>query len=671
MFQKVLIANRGEIALRVIRACKELGVATVAVYSEADRECLHVRFADDDVCIGRAPSRDSYLNIPRLIAAAEITGADAIHPGYGFLAENAEFAEKVGASNITFIGPTPDQIRQMGDKATARKIAQKLKVATVPGSPGPVESVEEGLKIAAKLGFPVIIKAAAGGGGKGMRVAADAEQFGQSFNLATQEALAAFGSGEVYLEKYLARPRHIEIQIMGDTHGKVMHLCERDCSVQRRHQKLIEEAPSPAVDQTLREDIGDAAVKLAESIGYVGAGTIEFLLDEDGSFYFMEMNTRIQVEHPVTEMCTNFDLVKEQIRVAASEPLSFVMNGNRLRGHAIECRVNAEDPARNFQPSPGLITAYHPPGGPGVRVDTHIYAGYTVPPYYDSLLAKVIVHGNSRDEALARMRQALDSFIIEGVTTTIPFLGRVMRHADFIAGNVDTKFLEREPHLLKEHGVVVIDVLRAGSTLVTALAAGAKAVVPASSSEEAVRLTANLEKDGIVLAGERRMLKIEGFGLGNSPREMTREAVGGKTVYLATTNGTPALVAVQGGDPVLVAAALNFSAAAERARAVFQKRGDLVIVCAGREKQFALEDAYTAGRLIKAVKKGARKLTLNDAAQVALDLAAQQGGWRDAFAASDAAHQLADAGLGEDVTYCAQPDRVGVVPVYADRRITA
>jgi acetyl-CoA carboxylase biotin carboxylase subunit len=420
------------------------------VYSEADRECLHVRFADDDVCIGRAPGRDSYLNIPRLIAAAEITGADAIHPGYGFLAENPEFAEKVGASNITFIGPTPDQIRQMGDKATARKIAQKLKVPTVPGSPGPVESPDEGLKIAAKIGFPVIIKAAAGGGGKGMRVATDPEQFTQAFNLATQEALAAFGSGQVYLEKYLARPRHIEIQIMGDTHGKVMHLCERDCSVQRRHQKLIEEAPSPALDQTLREDIGDAAVKLAESIGYVGAGTIEFLLDEDGSFYFMEMNTRIQVEHPVTEMCTNFDLVKEQIRVAAGEPLSFVMNGNRLRGHAIECRVNAEDPARNFQPSPGLITAYHPPGGPGVRVDTHIYAGYTVPPYYDSLLAKVIVHGNTRGEALARMRQALDSFIIEGVTTTIPFLGRVMRHPDFIEGKVDTKFLEREPQLLKD-----------------------------------------------------------------------------------------------------------------------------------------------------------------------------------------------------------------------------
>jgi acetyl-CoA carboxylase biotin carboxylase subunit len=450
MFKKVLIANRGEIALRVIRACKELGVETVAVYSEADRESLHVRFADDDVCIGRAPSRDSYLNIPRLIAAAEITGADAIHPGYGFLAENAEFAEKVGASNIAFIGPTPDQIRQMGDKAAARKIAKEQGVPTVPGSPGPVGSLEEGQQVAEEIGFPVIIKAAAGGGGKGMRVANDADQFAQSFTLAKQEALAAFNSDEVYIEKYLARPRHIEIQIMGDMHGKVMHLCERDCSVQRRHQKLVEEAPSPVVDQTLRQDIGDAAVKLAESIGYVGAGTIEFLLDSDGSFYFMEMNTRIQVEHPVTEMCTNFDLVKEQISVASGAPLSFVMNGHRLRGHAIECRVNAEDPSRNFQPSPGLITAYHPPGGPGVRVDTHIYAGYTVPPYYDSLLAKVIVHGNTRTEALARMRQALDSFIIEGVTTTIPFLGRVMRHPDFVAGKIDTKFLEREPQLLKD-----------------------------------------------------------------------------------------------------------------------------------------------------------------------------------------------------------------------------
>ncbi|HKE90243.1 MAG TPA: acetyl-CoA carboxylase biotin carboxylase subunit [Gemmatimonadales bacterium] len=450
MFQKVLIANRGEIALRVIRACKELGIATVAVFSEADRECLHVRFADDDVCIGRPPSRDSYLNIPRIIAAAEITGADAIHPGYGFLAENAEFAEIVRTSGITFIGPTPDQIREMGDKAAARKRAQSLKVPTVPGSPGPVESLDEALPIAEGIGFPVIIKAAAGGGGKGMRVAPDAEAFTQAFNLARQEALAAFGSDQVYIEKYLARPRHIEIQIMGDQHGKVMHLCERDCSIQRRHQKLIEEAPSPALNQELRDAIGGCAVQLAESINYVGAGTIEFLLDEDGSFYFMEMNTRIQVEHPVTEMCTNFDLVKEQIRVAAAEPLSLVLYGNRLRGHAIECRVNAEDPSRNFQPSPGLITAFHPPGGPGVRVDTHIYAGYTVPPYYDSLLAKVIVHGNDRDEAIARMRQALDSFIIEGVTTTIPFLGRVMRHPDFVSGKVDTKFLEREPQLLTD-----------------------------------------------------------------------------------------------------------------------------------------------------------------------------------------------------------------------------
>ncbi|MGH7674624.1 MAG: acetyl-CoA carboxylase biotin carboxylase subunit [Gemmatimonadales bacterium] len=448
MFKKVLIANRGEIALRVIRACKELSLETVAVYSEADRESLHVRFADDDVCIGAPPGRASYLNIPRIIAAAEITGADALHPGYGFLAENAEFADKVRASNIVFIGPTGEQIRQMGDKAAARKLAQKLKVPVVPGSPGPVDDETEARKIAQEIGFPVIIKAAAGGGGKGMRVANQAEQFGQAFSLAKQEALAAFGSAEVYVEKYLARPRHVEIQVMGDTHGRLMHVCERDCSVQRRHQKLIEEAPSPAVDQALREDLGEAAVRLAESIGYVGAGTIEFLLDEDGSFYFMEMNTRIQVEHPVTEMCTNFDLVKEQIRVAAGEPLSFVMHGSRLRGHAIECRVNAEDPARNFQPAPGVITTFHPPGGPGVRVDTHIYAGYTVPPYYDSLLAKVIVHGNSRDEALARMRQALDSFIIEGVTTTIPFLSRVMRHPDFVAGKVDTKFLEREPQLL-------------------------------------------------------------------------------------------------------------------------------------------------------------------------------------------------------------------------------
>jgi acetyl-CoA carboxylase biotin carboxylase subunit len=447
MFKKVLIANRGEIALRVIRACRELGIQTVAVYSEADRECLHVRFADDDVCIGPPPSRLSYLKIPGIIAAAEITGADAIHPGYGFLAESAEFAEACRNSNIAFIGPSPEQIRLMGDKAAARKLAEELKIPVVPGSPGPVGDPEEAVELAKRIGFPVIIKAAAGGGGKGMRVATDAESFGPAFQLARNEALAAFGNAEVYLERYLDQPRHIEIQIMGDRHGKVMHLCERDCSVQRRHQKLIEESPSPALDQQGREALGAAAVRAASHIGYVGAGTIEFLLDPDGCFYFMEMNTRIQVEHPVTEMVTNFDLVKEQIRVAAGEPLSFTFHGHRLRGHAIECRVNAEDPARGFQPCPGTITAYHPPGGPGVRVDTHIYDGYTVPPYYDSLLAKVIVHGNSRREALARMSQALDSFIVEGVTTTIPFLRRVIHHPEFEAGQVDTKFLTRFPEL--------------------------------------------------------------------------------------------------------------------------------------------------------------------------------------------------------------------------------
>jgi acetyl-CoA carboxylase biotin carboxylase subunit len=449
MFKKVLIANRGEIALRVIRACRELGIQTVAVYSEADRESLHVRFADDDVCIGPPPSRQSYLRIPSLIAAAEITGADAIHPGYGFLAENAEFADTCRASNITFIGPTGDQIRQMGDKATARRLAQEAGVPTVPGSPGTIEDPEEALAFAQEIGFPVIIKATAGGGGKGMRIAQDPDQFTQVFGLAQNEALAAFGNGSVYVEKYLQQPRHVEIQVMGDSFGKVVHLGERDCSVQRRHQKLVEESPSPAVDAELRRRMGAAAVALACNIGYSGAGTLEFLLDTDGRFYFMEMNTRIQVEHPVTEMVTSFDLVKEQIRVAAGEPVSFQGDGTRLRGHAIECRINAEDPYRNFQPSPGLITAYHPPGGPGVRVDTHVYAGYTVPPYYDSLLAKVIVHGNDRAEALNRMGQALDSFILEGVTTTIPFLARVVRHPAFVEGTIDTRFLERESHLLR------------------------------------------------------------------------------------------------------------------------------------------------------------------------------------------------------------------------------
>jgi len=449
MFKKVLIANRGEIALRVIRACRELGVATVAVYSEADRESLHVRFADDDVCIGPPPARDSYLRIPQLIAAAEITGADAIHPGYGFLAENAEFADIVRASNIAFIGPTADQIRRMGDKAEARRLALEVGVPIIPGSEGLVADADEAVAIAQELGFPVIIKAAAGGGGKGMRVAAAEDDFARHFQLARSEALAAFGNDAVYLEKYLERPRHVEFQVMGDTHGRLVHLNERDCSIQRRHQKLIEEAPSPAMTPELRAAMGEAAVRLARNIDYVGAGTVEFLLNGDGRFFFMEMNTRIQVEHPVTEMATGVDLVKEQIRVAAGEPLSIPEDGLAPRGHVIECRVNAEDPAQNFQPCPGQITTFHPPGGPGVRVDTHIYAGYHVPPYYDSLLAKVIVQGHDRTEALARMHQALDGFIIEGVTTTIPFLSRVIQHPAFQAGDVDTKFLERESHLME------------------------------------------------------------------------------------------------------------------------------------------------------------------------------------------------------------------------------
>jgi acetyl-CoA carboxylase, biotin carboxylase subunit len=442
MFRKILIANRGEIALRVIRACRELGIRTVAVFSEADRESLHVRFADEDVCIGPPPARESYLNIPRIIAAAEITGADAVHPGYGFLAENAEFSEICEKSDLTFIGPTPEQIRLMGDKAAARRTMREVGVPIVPGTDA-IEDPDEAMAMAEEIGFPVLVKAAAGGGGKGMRVARDADEFLRQFSMARNEAGAAFGDDSVYLEKYLDRPRHIEFQILGDRHGRVVHLAERDCSVQRRHQKLIEEAPSPALTPELRAEMGEAAVRGAKSIDYVGAGTIEFLLDEDGSFYFMEMNTRIQVEHPVTEMCTGYDLIKEQIRAAAGLPLSITEGPVELRGHAIECRINAEDPERNFAPSPGTITTFHPPGGPGVRLDTHVYAGYRVPPFYDSLLAKLIVHGSTRKEALARMRHALATFVVEGVHTTIPFLGEVIEHPAFAAGEVDTKFLER------------------------------------------------------------------------------------------------------------------------------------------------------------------------------------------------------------------------------------
>ncbi len=443
MFRKILIANRGEIALRIIRACREMGIATVAVYSEADRESLHVRFADEDVCIGPPPARESYLNIPRIIAAAEITGAEAIHPGYGFLAENAEFAEICERMEIGFIGPTAQQIRLMGDKAVARRTMEAAGLPTIPGSAGAVPDADAALAVARDIGFPVLVKAAAGGGGKGMRVAPDEATFASLFRMAQNEAAAAFGDPSVYIEKYLHKPRHIEFQILGDQHGRVAHLGERECSIQRRHQKLIEEAPSPVLTPALRARMGEAAVTGARSIEYRSAGTIEFLLDQDGRFYFMEMNTRIQVEHPVTELVTSLDLVKEQIRVAAGEPMSVPAEGVELRGHAIECRINAEDPARNFAPSPGTITIFHPPGGPGVRLDTHVYAGYRVPPHYDSLVAKLIVHAGTRAEALARMRLALDSFIIEGIHTTIPFLRELLDDPAYIAGDIDTGFVER------------------------------------------------------------------------------------------------------------------------------------------------------------------------------------------------------------------------------------
>ena len=443
MFKKVLIANRGEIALRVIRACQELGVPTVAIYSEADAESLHVRFADEEVCIGPAPSSESYLNIPRIIAAAEITGAEAIHPGYGFLAETADFAEICARSGITFIGPSAEQIRTMGDKAIARRTMTDVGVPVVPGSEGELREEDDALKIAEGIGFPVMIKASAGGGGKGMRVAPDPEVFDRLLQAARNEAQSVFGDSRVYLERYVERPRHVEIQVFGDRHGRVVHLGERDCSVQRRHQKLVEEAPSPAITPELRAEMGEAATRAAEAIGYVGAGTVEFLLERDGSYYFIEMNTRIQVEHPVTEVTTGFDLVKEQILVAAGGHLSFPLEPGVLRGHAFEFRVNAEDPSRNFLPSPGQITTFHPPSGPGVRLDTHVYAGYHVPPYYDSLLAKLIVSGNTRDEALVRAQYALGSFVIEGVSTTIQFLSEIVRDESFQLGEIDTHFVER------------------------------------------------------------------------------------------------------------------------------------------------------------------------------------------------------------------------------------
>jgi acetyl-CoA carboxylase biotin carboxylase subunit len=455
LFQKVLVANRGEIALRIIAACKELGVATVAVHSEADRDALHVRAADESVCIGPPAPSGSYLNITSLVAAAEITGADAVHPGYGFLAENAHFAEILEEVGLKWIGPSPDAIRRMGDKSVAKSTVKESGVPTVPGSPGPLESIEDAMRLAGRIGFPVLLKAVAGGGGRGMRVARNDKELAAGFELATREAERAFGNGSVYLEKYLAEPRHVEIQIFGDSQGRVVHLGERECSLQRRHQKIMEESPSPALSDALRAKMGAAAVACARAVSYVGAGTVEFLLDEDGSFYFMEMNTRIQVEHPVTEMVTGFDLVKEQIRVAAGEPLSFGPTpgdgdgaGWKPRGHAIEFRINAEDPV-TFAPSPGTITTFHLPGGPGVRVDTAAYSGWKIPPYYDSLIAKLIVHGRDREEALARGRRALELFIVEGVKTTIPLHLRLLDDPDMRHGSFSTKWLER---WLLKHG---------------------------------------------------------------------------------------------------------------------------------------------------------------------------------------------------------------------------
>ncbi len=442
MFKKILIANRGEIALRVISACRELGIRTVAIYSEADRDALHVRYADEDVCIGPYPSSASYLNISAIISAAEITEADAIHPGYGFLSENAYFAEILQDCHIAFIGPTPDAIRKMGDKALARRTVAAAGVPTVPGSPGPLESVDEAIAFAGKAGYPVILKASAGGGGRGMRVARDERDLAAAYETARAEAEKAFGNAEVYLEKYLEEPRHIEFQVFGDSRGNIRHLGERECSIQRRHQKLIEEAPSTVLDEPLRRRMGDAATTTARAVGYTNAGTVEFLLDADGRFYFMEMNTRLQVEHPITEEVTALDLVKEQIAVAAGEPLSFLERDMAPRGHAIEFRVNAEDPV-TFAPSPGRITTFHPPGGLGVRLDTAAYQGYLVPPHYDSLIAKLIVWGRDRDEAISRGRRALDFFVIEGVKTSIPLHRRILDDPDFIAGRLSTRFMER------------------------------------------------------------------------------------------------------------------------------------------------------------------------------------------------------------------------------------
>ncbi|SMO37186.1 acetyl-CoA carboxylase biotin carboxylase subunit [Solitalea koreensis] len=440
MFKKILIANRGEIALRIIRTCKEMGVKTVAVYSTADRDSLHVRFADEAVCIGPAPSKDSYLNIPNIIAAAEITNADAIHPGYGFLSENAKFSAICRDHGIKFIGASPEMINGMGDKASAKETMKNAGVPTIPGSDGLIADVKEGKLVAAEIGYPVILKATAGGGGRGMRVIWKDEEFEPAWDSARQEAGAAFGNDGIYLEKFIEDPRHIEIQIVGDQYGKVCHLSERDCSIQRRHQKLTEEAPSPFMTEELRQKMGEAAIAGAAAVNYEGAGTIEFLVDKHRNFYFMEMNTRIQVEHPVTEEVINFDLIKEQIKVAAGVPISGKSYFPTM--HSIECRINAEDPNNGFRPSPGKITNFHSPGGHGVRVDTHVYSGYVIPPNYDSMIAKLITVAQTREEAICTMERALSEFVIEGIKTTIPFHLKLMQDANYRAGNFTTKFME-------------------------------------------------------------------------------------------------------------------------------------------------------------------------------------------------------------------------------------
>jgi acetyl-CoA carboxylase biotin carboxylase subunit len=442
MFEKILIANRGDIALRIHRACREMGIKTVAVHSTADSDAMHVRLADESVCIGPPPARDSYLNVPAILSAAMVTGADAVHPGVGFLSENANFAEIVEAHGFTFIGPKPDHIRTMGDKIAAKRAALELGIPCVPGSDGAVASAEEAAGIARDIGFPVLIKAAAGGGGRGMKVALSADELGQAISMAQSEAEAAFGSSEVYIERYLGQPRHIEVQILGDSHGNVVHLGERDCSLQRRHQKVLEETPSPALNAEARASIGEIAAEAMRKFGYESLGTIEFLY-ENGEFFFIEMNTRLQVEHPITEMVTGIDLVREQIQVASGAALSFGQGDIAFNGHAIECRINAEDP-RTFRPSPGRITDYHAPGGLGVRVDSALYTGYEVPPHYDSLVAKLVVHGTSRNECLLRLRRALDEYVIGGIDTTVPLHQDLTMVSDFINGDYDIHWLEKE-----------------------------------------------------------------------------------------------------------------------------------------------------------------------------------------------------------------------------------